>query len=70
MRVGSLKSGDLLEVRGAWQTKNLLQASAITVMTNQEPSFCVTAARRGEMSAETAAREAEEQKFLDKIDDN
>ena len=70
VRVGSLKSGDLLEVRGAWQSKDLLQASSITVLTNQEPSFCTTAARRGEMSAETAAREAQEQRFLDKIDGN
>jgi len=68
VRVGSLKSGDLVEVRGAWQTKDLLQASSITVMTNEEPSFCATAARRGEVSAETSAREAEEQRFLDKSD--
>lgn len=69
VRVGSLKSGDLLEVRGAWQSKDLLQASSITVMTNEEPSFCTTAARRGEMEGETLAREAEEQRFLDKSDD-
>lgn len=67
--VSKLRSGDLLEVRGAWQGKDLLQASSITVLTNQEPSFCSSAARRGEMSSETAAREADEQRFLDKSGD-
>src|SRR5581483_825135 len=60
VRVSSLKSGDLLEVRGAWPSKNLLQASSITVLTNQEPSFCTAAARRDEIDAETTAREADE----------
>ena len=36
------------------------------IITDHEPSFCTTAARRGEMSGETHAREADEQKFLDK----
>lgn len=66
VRVGSLKPGDLLEVRGTWMSKNLLQASSINVITDHEPSFCVTEARRGEVSGETSAREADEQKFLDK----
>lgn len=69
-RVGSLKSGDLLEVRGTWPSKDLLQASSITVITDREPSFCVTSARRNETSAaETSAREADEQRFLDKSGD-
>lgn len=68
VRVGSLKSGDLLEVRGTWPSKDLLQATSINVITDYEPSFCTTSARRGEMSGETAAREADEQRFLNKSD--
>jgi hypothetical protein len=68
VRVGSLKSGDLLEVRGTWPSKDLLQATSISVITDYEPSFCTTSARRGEMSGETAAREADEQRFLNKSD--
>jgi len=64
--VSSLKPGDLLEVRGAWVSKDLLKASSIEVATDREPSFCRTAARRGEMSGETTAREADEEKFLNK----
>jgi hypothetical protein len=66
VRVSTLKPGDLLEVRGSWPSKELLQASSINVITDHEPSFCTTAARRGEMSGETHSREANEQKFLDK----
>jgi hypothetical protein len=66
VRVGSLKSGDLLEVRGTWPSKDLLEATSINVITDYEPSFCTTAARRGEMSGETTAREADEQRFLNK----
>ncbi|HMC23808.1 MAG TPA: hypothetical protein VKL19_18270 [Thermoanaerobaculia bacterium] len=69
VRVSKLRSGDLIEVRGSWPSKNLLQASSINVITDHEPSFCTTAARRGEMSGETHAREADEQKFLDKSAD-
>jgi hypothetical protein len=68
VRVGSLKSGDLLEVRGTWPSQDLLQATSISVITDYEPSFCTTSARRGEMSGETAAREADEQRFLNKSD--
>ena len=68
VRVGSLKSGDLLEVRGTWPSKDLVQATSISVITDYEPSFCTTSARRGEMSGETAAREADEQRFLNKSD--
>ena len=64
--VGSLKPGDLLEVKGTWLSKELLQASTINVLTNYEPSFCSTAARRNEVQMETSHREAEEQRFLDK----
>ncbi len=66
--VSKLKPGDLLEVRGSWPSKDLLLASSINVITDHEPSFCTTAARRGEMSGETHAREADEQKFLDKTE--
>lgn len=68
VRVGSLKPGDLLEVRGTWPSKDLLQATSISVITDYEPSFCTTSARRGEIEAETAAREADEQRFLNKSD--
>ncbi len=69
VRVGKLQSGDLLEVRGSWPSKDLLKASTINVITDHEPSFCTSAARRGEVSAETHAREADEQRFLDKSGD-
>ncbi len=64
--VSSLKPGDLLELRGSWPSKDLLKASSIEVITDREPSFCRTAARRGEMNGETAAREADEERFLNK----
>jgi hypothetical protein len=68
VRVSSLKRGDLLEIRGSWPKKDLLQASSIRVMTNSEPSFCTSRARKGEISAATKAREADERKFLNKED--
>lgn len=67
--VSSLKPGDLLEIRGTWPSKDLLQASSIDVVTDREPSFCRTAARRGEESGDTEAREADERKFLNKSED-
>src|SRR5207237_7330272 len=67
--VSSLKPGDLLEVRGTWTSKDLLKASSIEVVTDREPSFCRTAARRGELSGDTEAREADEEKFLNKSDE-
>jgi hypothetical protein len=67
--VSKLKSGDLLEVRGSWLSKTLLKATSISVITDREPSFCTSAARRGEVSADTHAREADEQRFLDKSGD-
>jgi hypothetical protein len=67
--VSSLKPSDLLEVRGTWPSKDLLKASSIEVVTDREPSFCRTAARRGELDGETAAREADEEKFLNKSED-
>jgi hypothetical protein len=66
VRVASLHSGDLLELRGTWLSKERLQASSINVITDYEPSFCTTSARRGEMGGETAAREADERRFLHK----
>ncbi len=66
--VSSLKPGDLLEIRGMWPSKDLLRASSITVITDREPSFCRTQARRGEIDAETASRDAYEQLFMDKGD--
>ena len=64
--VSALKPGDLLEVKGTWVSKDLLQATSINILTDYEPSFCTTAARKNEMDKETAAREADEQRFLDK----
>jgi hypothetical protein len=69
VRVSSLKPGDLVEIRGSWPSKDLLQASSINLITDHEPSFCTNAARRGEMSGETHSRETDEQKFLDKSGD-
>ncbi len=63
--VSSLKAGDLLEIRGSWPSKDLLRASSLNVITDREPSFCRTAARRGEYGAETTSREADERRFLD-----
>jgi hypothetical protein len=68
VRVSSLKPGDLLEIRGSWPSKGLLQASSINVITDYEPSFCRSHARRGEWSADTSAREADERRFLDHVD--
>src|SRR5438552_4043573 len=65
VRVSSLKSGDLLEIRGSWPKKDLLQASSIRVMTDAEPSFCQSHARRGETSETTRVREADERKVLE-----
>ena len=64
--VSSLKPNDLLEVKGTWVSKDLLQATSINILTDYEPSFCTTAARRNEMDKETSLREADEQRFLDK----
>ena len=63
--VNSLKPGDLLEIRGNWVSKDLLQASSINVITDIEPSFCSSHARRGETSMGTTARENDERMFLD-----
>lgn len=63
--VKNLKPGDLLEIRGSWPSKELLQASSINVITDREPSFCRTRAHRGEMQTETNLREAGERRFLD-----
>jgi hypothetical protein len=68
VRVSSLKPGDLLEIRGSWPKKGLLQASSIRVMTDTEPSFCQSHARHGESSEATRMREADERKFLDAND--
>ncbi len=67
--VSSLKPGDLLEIRGTWPSKDFLRATSIDVVTDREPSFCRTAARRGELSSDTEAREADEKKFLNKSED-
>ncbi|HEY8849408.1 MAG TPA: hypothetical protein VIO12_08950 [Thermoanaerobaculia bacterium] len=68
VRVSSLKPGDLLEIRGNWPKKGLLKASSIRVMTDTEPSFCQSHARRGESSETTKMREADERKLLNAED--
>jgi hypothetical protein len=64
VRAGSLKSGDLLELRGK-RKNNVLEASYIDVITDAEPLSCRADARRGESKEATTAREASEQLFLD-----
>ena len=64
VRASSLKSGDLLEVRGEWPEKGLLKASSINVITDKEDDTCRAVARRGESKADTSARESDEAKFL------
>jgi hypothetical protein len=64
VHVSSLKPGDLLEIKGTWPSKDLLQATSINIITDYEPSFCRTTARRGEMRLDTEAREASEVQFL------
>ena len=64
VRVSSLKAGDLLEVRGDWPSKDLLKASSITVITDKENATCRAHARLRESKADTAEREADEEKFL------
>jgi hypothetical protein len=64
VRAGSLKSGDLLELRGR-RKNNVLEASYISVITDEEPTSCRADARRGESKEATATRETAEQLFLD-----
>jgi len=64
VRAGSLKSGDLLELRGK-RKNDVLEAHYIDVITNQEPTSCRADARRGETREATTARETAEQRFLD-----
>lgn len=52
VRVSSLRSGDLLEVRGEWVNDDLFRASYIDVQTDTEPASC-----RVKLSAEEAAAE-------------
>jgi hypothetical protein len=65
MWVSRFRSGDLLELDGTWTKEKELKASYIKVLTDEEPSSCRSRARRGEAKEATAAREAEEQRFLE-----
>ena len=56
VRVSSLKSGDLLEVRGEWVKDDLFRASYMDIQTDNEPASC-----KVKLSREDAA---EEQAFL------
>ena len=64
VRVASLKPGDLLEIRGDWPSKDLLRASSIDVVTDKENASCREHGRRNEPADDTAAREADEENFL------
>ena len=52
VRVSSLKSGDLLEVRGEWVKDDLFRASNIDIQTDNEPASC-----KVKLSADKAAAE-------------
>lgn len=54
VRVSSLKSGDLLEVRGEWMKDGLFRASYIDIQTDYEPTSC-----KAKLSADEAAAEQE-----------
>lgn len=54
VRVSSLKSGDLLEVRGEWVKDGLFRASYIDIQTDYEPTSC-----KVKLSADEAAAEQE-----------
>jgi hypothetical protein len=52
VRASSLKSGDLLEVRGEWVKDDLFRASYIDIQTDNEPASC-----KVKLSADKAAAE-------------
>ena len=58
VRVSSLKSGDLLEVRGEWVKDDLFRASYIDIQTDNEPASC-----KAKLSPDDAAAE---KAFLDR----
>jgi hypothetical protein len=58
VRVSSLMSGDLLEVRGEWVKDDLFRASYIDIQTDNEPASCQV-----KLSADKAGAE---QAFLDR----
>ena len=53
VRVSSLKSGDLLEVRGEW-VKDVFRASYIDIQTDSEPASCKVKLSPDEAAAEKA----------------
>jgi hypothetical protein len=52
VRAGTLRSGDLLELDGKWDGRDVFRASSINVLTDHEPPGC-----RVKMSPEDAAAE-------------
>ena len=68
LRVASLRPGDLLEIRGSSPQKGLLKASAIEIITDKEDPGCRADAIHGESREDTAAREADERRFLQDSD--
>lgn len=68
VRVGTLRSGDLLELDGTWTRERELRASSITILTDREASSCGSRARL-ETKDQTAAREQREKKFLEQTGD-
>ena len=54
VRVSSLKSGDLLEVRGEWVKDDLFRASNINIQTDNEPASCKVKLSASDAAAEQA----------------
>ncbi|MGH9219998.1 MAG: hypothetical protein ACRD1W_11895 [Vicinamibacterales bacterium] len=54
VRASSLKSGDLLEVRGEWVKDDLFRASYIDIQTDNEPAGCKVKLSASDAAAEQA----------------
>jgi hypothetical protein len=54
VRASSLKSGDLLEVRGEWVKDDLFRASYIDIQTDNEPASCKVKLSGSDAAAEQA----------------
>jgi hypothetical protein len=65
VRVGTLRSGDLLEVDGRWTKKGEIEASSIRILTDDDSC----GPPKGEAKEEAAVREMAERRFLDGHDD-
>jgi hypothetical protein len=63
--VSTLRVGDLLEIDGTWTKKGEIRASAIRVLTDDEPDSCRRRAGKDEGDEDAAERDAAERRFLD-----